>query len=79
MLGASDVKAMAMAENISPLKKATTGMNNASGLCTKPKAATTHRTMLEPIRLLVAPHSISPAITSSMLIGVAIIASNVFW
>lgn len=78
MLGAIAVKHMAMAENKSPTRKESGGINKANGLETRPKAKITPRTMVELIRLLVAPHMSSPAMTSSKLTGVAIIASNVF-
>ena len=70
---------MPIAENVSPVAKATKGISRESGLETSPKAATTAKTMMPPMRLLVAPHRSSPAMTSSMLIGVEMIASNVFW
>jgi len=60
MFGAREVKHMAMAENIKPQKKATRGISRNSGLVIKPNAAITPRTMLELIKLRVAPHSISP-------------------
>lgn len=70
---------MAIAENIRPPKKASRGIRMNSGLEIRPKAATTARTMVELTMLLVAPHKSSPAMTSSMLIGVAMMASKVFW
>lgn len=79
MFGAKAVKHIAMPENIRPEKKATRGTRSASGLFIKPKAATTARTMLEEIVLRAAPHSSSAAMTSSMLMGVAMMASKVFW
>ncbi len=57
MLGAMAVKHMAIAENIKPVKKATKGIKMKNGLAINPKAATTPRTMLALIRLLVAPHN----------------------
>ena len=78
MLGAIAVKHMAMAENKSPTRKESGRINKANGLETRPKAKITPKTMVELIRLLVAPHTISPAMTSSRFTGVAIIASNVF-
>jgi hypothetical protein len=78
MFGAKAVKHMAIAENIKPERKANNGIRKIKGLETNPNTATTPKTMLELIRLRVAPHNISPAITSSMLTGVVIIASNVF-
>ena len=73
------VKHIAIAENKSPTKNAKGGMSKNNGLETSPKANTTPKTMVEFIRLLVAPQRSSPAITSSKLTGVAIIAPNVFW
>jgi len=78
MFGVIAVKHMAMAENKSPTRKERGRINNARGLETKPKTEMTPSTMAELIRLLVAPHNSSPAITSSRFIGVAIIASKVF-
>ena len=79
ILGEMAVKHMAMDENNSPTRKETSGISRNRGLGVKPKAATTPKTIEELIRLLVAPHRSSPAITSSRLTGVAIIASKVFW
>jgi len=79
IVGDMAVKHMAMAENNSPTRKEIGGISRNSGLGVKPKAAITPKTIVELIRLLVAPHRISPAITSSRLTGVAIIASKVFW
>ena len=79
ILGEMAVKHMAMAENNSPTRKEIGGISRNSGLGVKRKAATTPRTIEELIRLLVAPHRSSPAITSSRLTGVAIMASKVFW
>ena len=70
---------MAIEENMRPPRKAISGIRMNSWLEIKPKAATTARTMVELIRLLVAPHRSSPAMTSSMLIGVVMMASKVFW
>ena len=79
MLGASEVKHMAMAENISPVKKAIGRISRTRGVEMRPKAAMTAMTMLELMRLRVAPHKSSPAMTSSRLTGVAIMPSKVFW
>jgi len=79
MLGEMAVKHMAMAENNSPTRKESGGSSRNNGLGAKRKATMTPKTMEELIRLLVAPHKSSPAITSSRLTGVAIIASKVFW
>ena len=79
ILGEMAVKHMAMAENNSPTRKEIGGISRNSGLGAKRKAATTPKTIEELIRLLVAPHKSSPAITSSKLTGVAIMASKVFW
>lgn len=79
MLGAIAVKHMAMEANINPPKKAKRGTNMKKGVETKPKAATTTNAVEELMVARVAPHRSSPAITSSTLTGVAIIASKVFW
>ena len=79
MLDTIAVKHMAKEANIKPARKEKTGTSRANGVDAKPKAATTAKTMEELITLLVAPHKISPAITSSRLTGVAIMASKVFW
>lgn len=77
-MGAIAVKHMAKAENRSPTRKDNAGIRRAKGLEIKPNAKITTKTMVELIRLFVAPHKSSPAITSSRLKGVAIIASKVF-
>src|SRR4030043_1656944 len=79
MLGAMAVKHMAKEANINPPRKASSGTKRNSGLETKPKAAMTTSTVVEFMVARVAPHTSSPAMTSSTLIGVAIIASKVFW
>lgn len=84
MLGAAAVKHMAMEPNISPPTK-DKGIANRNrgvrirGLKVKLTAPITASTMVALIVALVAPHSSSPATTSSTLIGVATIASKVFW
>ncbi len=79
MLGATEVKHIAMEANISPPKKAMGITSRNSGLEIKPKAATTAKTMVVLIVALVAPQRSSPATTSSTLTGVATMASKVFW
>lgn len=84
MLGDRAVKHMAIPDNIRPPKKAIMGSNKKRGLvirgCAvkKPDMPITVRTMVQFIVPLVAPQSSSPATTSSMLIGVATMASKVF-
>lgn len=78
MFGASAVKHIPMDENINPPRSATARVRKKNGLRSKLKAAKTAKTIAELIKLLVAPQSSSPAITSSMLTGVVIIASKVF-
>ena len=73
------VKHMAIEENSNPTRNDSGGISRNSGDGTTPKATITAKTIDELMRLLVAPHNISPVITSSMLTGVAIIASKVFW
>ncbi len=86
MLGTRAVKIMAMEENISPPRNANAGIrrsvpavNSTDGKKVSPISNITASTMVELMKLLVAPHNISPAMTSSMLTGVAMMASNVFW
>ena len=79
MLGAKAVKHMAIELNIKPPKNAKSGTNRNIGLVIKPKSATTHSTMVAFIVARVAPQSSSPATTSSTLMGVATMASKVFW
>ncbi len=79
MFGTIAVKHMAIDENSSPTRKERGGISNKKGLGTNPKANITPNTIEELMRLFVAPHKISPAITSSIFTGVAIIASKVFW
>jgi len=78
MLGVMAVKHMAKAENNRPMRKESGRINKNNGLETKRKAKITPNTMVELMRLFVAPHRSSPAMTSSRLNGVAIMASNVF-
>jgi len=78
MLGVMAVKHIAMAEKESPTRKESGRINKKSGLATRRNAKITPNTMAELMRLFVAPHRISPAMTSSRLTGVAIMASNVF-
>jgi len=70
---------MAMDENSSPTRNASGGISKNSGEESKPKANITTKTIDELMRLFVAPHNISPVITSSMATGVAIMAPKVFW
>ena len=79
MFGATEVKHIAIEANISPPKKARGITSRNSGLEIKPKAATTAKTMVVLNVARVAPQSSSPATTSSTLMGVAMIASKVFW
>ena len=79
MFGTIAVKHMAMDENSSPTRKERGGINNKKGLGARPKTNITPNTIDELMRLFVAPHRSSPAITSSIFTGVAIIASKVFW
>ena len=79
MFLAMAVKHIPIEANKSPEKKDNIGTKNTKGLETRPKAATTTKTIVAFIVARVAPQTISPAITSSTLTGVAIMASNVFW
>ena len=79
IFGAREVKHIAIEANIKPPKKAKGITSKNNGLEINPKAATTANTIVVLIVALVAPHKSSPATTSSTLIGVATIASKVFW
>ena len=70
---------MAMELNMSPPKNASGIASRNRGLVIKPKTATTASTMVALMVARVAPHRSSPATTSSTLIGVATMASKVFW
>jgi hypothetical protein len=78
ILGTIAVKHIANAENRRPTINDNGGINKNQIEGTTPKTITTAKTIDEFIRLLVAPHNISPVMTSSIEIGVVIIASNVF-
>ena len=73
------VKHIAIEANINPPRKDSNGTKRNNGLETRPKAAITTSTVVEFIVARVAPHTSSPAMTSSTLTGVAIMASKVFW
>ena len=77
IFGAKAVKHIPKQANSSPPKKATGNIAKNHGVEINPKAATTAKTIAELNVALVAPQRSSPAMTSSTLIGVAIIASNV--
>ncbi len=79
MFGAIAVKHIAIDAKSNPPKKATNGNSKNRGLEIKPKAPITANTIVALIKDRVAPQSSSPATTSSTLIGVATIASKVFW
>ena len=79
IFGNMAVKHMAIAENKSPTKNDIRGISRNRGEGTRPNATITVKTNEELMRLFVAPHNISPVMTSSRFTGVAIIASKVFW
>ena len=79
MFGTIAVKHIAIPENKSPTRKERGRISMISGLETRWRSEITPKTIVELIKLFVAPHRSSPAMTSSRLNGVAIIASNVFW
>ena len=79
MFGTMAVKHMAIDEKSSPTRKERGGISNKNGLGARLKANITPSTIEELIMLFVAPHRISPAITSSIFTGVAMMASKVFW
>src|SRR3972149_6143033 len=68
-----------MLANMIPGITAAGSTSTANGESTSPQAAMITRMYAVEMRARVAPHRISPVITSSMLTGVAIIASNVRW
>lgn len=84
MFGAIAVKHMAIAEKSKPPKNAITGTSKirgevTSGIVVKKLAIVmTPSTMVAFMVERVAPHSSSPATTSSTLTGVATMASKVF-
>ena len=78
MFGTMAVKHMAIDEKRSPTINDSGGISRSIGVGGTPKITITPRTIEELMRLFVAPHKISPVMTSSMLIGVAIMASKVF-
>ena len=79
MLGVIAVKHMAIPPNISPPKNASGMASSDVGSEITPKATNTGSMMMTYSKLLVAPQRSSPAITSSIDSGVAIIASKLFW
>lgn len=85
MFGEIAVKHIAMLDSIRPPKKAIMGISRNRGLVIrgcgvkKLEMPITARTIVLFIVARVAPHNSSPATTSSMLIGVATMASKVFW
>jgi hypothetical protein len=68
-----------MEENTNPTRNEKGIMNNELGNFANCKIEIINNIIEALITLLVDPQSISPKITSSRLIGVLIIASNVFW
>ena len=78
MVGDIAVKYIAIVEKRKPEIKEKGIMIKAVGRLTSPNAMITKSISEAFIRLLVAPQSISPVMTSSKLRGVAIIASKVF-
>ena len=72
------VKHIAIDANNNPLKNAKGIINSEEGISTTPKSNRTGSMNVAYMVLLVAPHNNSPAITSSIDTGVAIIASKVF-
>lgn len=79
MLGDIAVKHIPMLAKRAPAKNEKGIMSNEYRKSIIPKAAITTSIIVAFIKLRVAPHRISPAITSSILRGVAIMASKVFW
>ena len=79
MPGVIAVKHIPMAAKSRPARNANGMRSRDDGIATTPKIRSTGSISVAYIMPRVAPQSISPAITSSMLTGVAMIASNVFW
>ena len=85
MCGAIAVKHMAMLDSIRLPKNAISGISRNKGLVIigwevkRLEMPTTVSTIVLFIVPLVAPQRSSPATTSSMLMGVATMASKVFW
>ena len=79
MFGTMAVKHMAIDEKSSPTRNESGGIRRRKGLGARLAANMTPNTIDELMRLFVAPHRISPAMTSSIFIGVAMMASKVFW
>lgn len=77
-MGEMAVKHIPMVAKRKPAKKAKGMIKSDEGSSIRPKAATTASMIDALIKLRVAPHSNSPVITSSILNGVAIMASKVF-
>ena len=73
------MKHIPMAAKRRPARKEKGMIQNEERNSISPKIAKTGSIITVFITLLVAPQSSSPAITSSMERGVAIMASNVFW
>jgi GT2 family glycosyltransferase len=79
MLGEMAVKHMPMVAKRKPAIKENGIISRDEGNSRIPKAASTGSIKIVFIILRVAPHRISPVITSSIVRGVAIMASKVFW
>tara|TARA_B100001971_G_C18000580_1_gene437109 strand:+ start:498 stop:716 length:219 start_codon:yes stop_codon:yes gene_type:complete len=72
------VKHIAIVEKRNPTRKDSGSIKRNSDEGTSPKMTITASTIVELMRLFVAPHRISAVITSSIVIGVAMMASNIF-
>ena len=79
MFGVNAVKHIPIQAKSKPAKKAKGIISRAYFRSINPKAAITGTITKAFIVLRVAPQNNSPAITSSIMRGVAIMASNVFW
>ena len=77
-VGTNAVQHIAREAKSKPTRKDSGITSRKNGPVVNPHTAITAKTINEFIKLLVAPHKISPAITSSKLTGVEIIASKVF-
>jgi len=79
MDGVTAVKHIAIPAKSRPPKNASGMASSESGRDTTPKAASTGSIRATYIVLRVAPQRSSPAITSSIESGVAMMASKLFW
>ena len=78
IVGTTDVQTIPTQAKAQPPRKATGRRSRACGKCNRPKQDMMIIMSAVPITDLVAPQRISPVMISSIVNGVASIASNVF-